>query len=87
MPAKRSLSAASAAAEQSARTVRENLASGLASPLEYRVTQNAFLKTRSGLLDAVYQHNLASRGMGPRHRALFSIFRRHRVKTCISSCS
>jgi outer membrane protein TolC len=54
-----SLSAASAAAEQSARTVGENLANGLVSPLEYRVTQNAFLKTRSGLLDAVYQHNLA----------------------------
>ena len=55
----RSLSAASVAAEESARTVRENIASGLASPLEYRVTQNAFLKTRSGQLDAIYQHNLA----------------------------
>ncbi len=55
----RSLSAASDAADQSARTVGENLASGLVSPLEYRVTQNAFLKTRSGLLDAAYQHNLA----------------------------
>ena len=54
-----SLSAASAAAEQSARAIGENLASGLVSPLEYRVTQNAFLKTSSGLLDAVYQHNLA----------------------------
>ena len=54
-----SLSAASAAAEQSARAIGENLASGLVSPLEYRFTQNAFLKTRSGLLDAVYQHNLA----------------------------
>src|SRR6266480_791172 len=55
----RSLSAASVAAEESARTVRENVASGLASPLEYRVTENAFLKTKSGLLDAIYQHNLA----------------------------
>jgi outer membrane protein len=55
----RSLSAASVAAEEGARTVRENVASGLASPLEYRVTENAFLKTRSGLLDAIYQHNLA----------------------------
>ena len=54
-----SLSAASVAAEESARTVRENVASGLASPFEYRVTENAFLITRSGLLDAVYQHNLA----------------------------
>jgi outer membrane protein TolC len=55
----RSLSAASAAAEEGAQTVRENVASGLASPLEYRVTENALLKTKSGLLDAIYQHNLA----------------------------
>jgi len=32
---------------------------GLISPLEYRVSQTAFLKTKSGLLDAVYQHNVA----------------------------
>jgi outer membrane protein TolC len=55
----KSLASASAAAEESAHTVRENVATGLASPLEYRVTQSAFLKTRSGLLDAVYQHNVA----------------------------
>jgi outer membrane protein TolC len=54
-----SLSAASESAEESARTVRENVASGLISPLEYRFSQNAFLKTRSGLLDAIYQHNVA----------------------------
>ncbi len=54
-----SLSAASVAAEEGARTVRENVASGLASPFEYRVTENAFLKTKSGLLDAIYQHNMA----------------------------
>ena len=55
----KSLSSATAAAEESARAVQENLASGLASPLEYRVTQNAFLETKSGLLQAIYQHNLA----------------------------
>jgi outer membrane protein len=55
----RSLSAASVAAEEGAQAVRENVASGLASPLEYRVTENALLKTKSGLLDAIYQHNLA----------------------------
>jgi outer membrane protein len=55
----RSFSAASDAAEKSARTVGENVASGLASPLEYRVTENALLTTKSGLLDATYQHNLA----------------------------
>src|SRR5437764_14450083 len=47
----RSLSAASVAAEESANAVRENVATGLASPLEYRVSQNAFLTTRSGLLE------------------------------------
>jgi len=55
----RSLSAATVTAEESASAVRENVATGLASPLEYRVTQNAFLKTRSGLLEAIYQHNVA----------------------------
>src|SRR5213596_176759 len=55
----KSLASASAAAEESARTVRENVATGLISPLEYRVSQTAFLKIRSGLLDAVYQHNVA----------------------------
>lgn len=55
----KSLASASAAAEESARTVRENVATGLISPLEYRVSQTAFLKTKSGLLGAVYQHNVA----------------------------
>src|SRR5213595_971304 len=55
----KSFASAATAAEESARTVQENLASGLASPLEYRVTQNAFLGTKSGLLQAIYQHNLA----------------------------
>ena len=54
-----SLASATAAAEESARTVQQNLASGLASPLEYRVTQNFLLETKSGLLEAIYQHNLA----------------------------
>src|SRR6266487_4165946 len=49
----RSLATASEAAEESAEVVQQNLANGLASPLEYRATQNAFLKTRSGLLDAI----------------------------------
>jgi outer membrane protein len=55
----KSLASASSAAEESARTVRENVATGLISPLEYRMSQTAFLKTKSGLLDAVYQHNVA----------------------------
>jgi outer membrane protein TolC len=56
----KSLASASSAAEESARTVRENVATGLISPLEYRMSQTAFLKTKSGLLDAVYQHNVAA---------------------------
>jgi outer membrane protein TolC len=55
----KSLADAATAAEESARAAQENLASGLASPLEYRVTQNFFLETKSGLLDAINQHNLA----------------------------
>jgi outer membrane protein TolC len=55
-----SLASATVAAEESARAVQQNLASGLASPLEFRVTQNGFLETKSGLLQAIYQHNLAA---------------------------
>jgi outer membrane protein TolC len=55
----RSLASATAAAEESARTVRENVATGLTSQFEYRVTQNGFLKTKSGLLEAIYQNNVA----------------------------
>jgi outer membrane protein len=55
----RSLASATAAAEESARVIQQNVASGLASPLEYRITQSAFLENKSGLLDASYQHNVA----------------------------
>ena len=55
----RSLASATAAAEESARVVQENVASGLVSSLEYRITQSGLLETKSGLLDATYQHNLA----------------------------
>jgi outer membrane protein TolC len=55
----RSLASATAAAEESARVIHENVANGLVSSLEYRITQNGFLETKSGLLDATYQHNLA----------------------------
>jgi outer membrane protein TolC len=55
----RSVAGASDAAEESARVIQQNVASGLVSPLEYRVTQNEFLQSKSGLLDAIYQHNVA----------------------------
>jgi hypothetical protein len=62
----RSLSAASVAAEESANAVRENVATGLASPLDYRVSQNAFLTTRSGLLEAIISTTWQSpSGTGP----------------------
>ncbi len=55
----RSLAGASEAAEESARVIQQNVGSGLVSPLDYRVTQNAYLETKSGLLEAIYQHNVA----------------------------
>jgi outer membrane protein TolC len=55
----KSLAAATTAADESAGVVAQNLASGLASQLEYRLTQNGFLQTKSGLLTAIYEHNLA----------------------------
>jgi outer membrane protein TolC len=46
-------------AEQAAMAVRQNLGSGLASQLEYRVAESSFLKTQSGLLEASYLQNVA----------------------------
>lgn len=54
-----SLSSASTAAQQSVELVSQNLANGLASQLEYRVSQNGLLEIRSGLLDTAYQRSLA----------------------------
>ena len=55
----KSFTAAMAAAEQSANTVAQNLAGGLASQLEYRLSQNGLLQTRTGILTATYEHNVA----------------------------
>lgn len=54
-----SLIAASAAAEQNASTVRENLAAGVVSQLEYRLAENSLLDARTGLLGLAYQENVA----------------------------
>jgi outer membrane protein len=54
-----SLSSASAAAQQGVDLVSQNLANGLASQLDYRVSQNGLLQTRSGLLEAAYRRSLA----------------------------
>ncbi|HET9417862.1 MAG TPA: TolC family protein [Chthoniobacterales bacterium] len=55
----KALAGASTTAEESAKLVAQNLAGGLASQLEYRVTQNGSLQTKSGLLTAIYEHNVA----------------------------
>ena len=54
-----SLIAAAAAAEQNASTVRENLAAGVVSQLEYRLAENSLLDARTGLLSLAYQENVA----------------------------
>lgn len=54
-----SLTAAADAAEQEVTGVEQNLAGGLASQLEYRVAESGYLKTKSGLLEASYLHNVA----------------------------
>jgi outer membrane protein TolC len=54
-----SLASAAASAEEGTRIVAQNLTQGLASQLEYRVTQTGYLETRSGLLESVYQYNVA----------------------------
>ena len=54
-----SLIAASSAAEQNASTVRENLAAGVVSQLEYRLAENSLLDARTGLLGLPYQENVA----------------------------
>lgn len=54
-----SLSNASTSAEQSVELVSRNLANGLASQLDYRVSQNGLLEIRSGLLETAYQRSIA----------------------------
>ncbi|HZR79393.1 MAG TPA: TolC family protein [Chthoniobacterales bacterium] len=46
-------------AEQTAEAVQQNLGSGLASQLEYRVAEDSHLKTQTGLLEASYLNNVA----------------------------
>jgi outer membrane protein TolC len=55
----KSFAAANDAAQESAQLVAQNLAGGLASQLEYRLTQSGFLQTKSGLLTTLYEHNVA----------------------------
>jgi outer membrane protein TolC len=54
-----SFAAGTSTAEQTAAAVQQNLGSGLSSQLEYRLAEGSSLKTRTGLLEASYLHNVA----------------------------
>jgi outer membrane protein TolC len=53
------LSMATAAAEQNAAIVQQNLAGGLVSQLDYRLTESTLLETQSALVSLAYQQRLA----------------------------
>ncbi len=55
----KSFAAGTDTAEQTAVAVQQNLGSGLASQLEYRLAEASYLKTQTGLLEASYLHNVA----------------------------
>jgi outer membrane protein TolC len=55
----KSFTAGTENAEQTAAAVQQNLGSGLASQLEYRVAEDSHLKTQTGLLEASYLNNVA----------------------------
>jgi outer membrane protein TolC len=56
---RKSLSAAIAAAEQNVTVVQRTLAEGLSSQLEFRTAESSFLETKSALLSAAFQQNVA----------------------------
>jgi outer membrane protein TolC len=55
----KSLSAAITGAEQNVTVVQRTLAEGLSSQLEFRTAESSFLETKSALLSAAYQQNVA----------------------------
>ena len=55
----KSLNAAVASAEQNVTVVQRTLAEGLSSQLEFRTAEGSFLETKSALLSAAYQQNVA----------------------------
>ena len=56
---RKSLSAAITGAEQNVTVVQRTLAEGLSSQLEFRTAEGSFLETRSALLSAAFQQNVA----------------------------
>jgi outer membrane protein len=55
----KSLNAAESGAEQNVNVVQRTLAEGLSSQLEFRTAETSFLETKSALLTAAYQQNVA----------------------------
>jgi len=55
----KSLNAAVASAEQNVNVIQRTLAEGLSSQLEFRTAESSFLETKSALLAAAYQQNVA----------------------------
>jgi outer membrane protein TolC len=55
----KSLNAAVSGAEQNVNVIQRTLAEGLSSQLEFRTAESSFLETRSALLAAAYQQNVA----------------------------
>jgi outer membrane protein TolC len=55
----KSLNAAVAGAEQNVNVVQRTLEEGLSSQLEFRTAESSFLETKSALLTAAYQQNIA----------------------------
>ncbi|MEN3369370.1 MAG: hypothetical protein V7609_1513 [Verrucomicrobiota bacterium] len=55
----KALSAAGSAAEQNVNVVQRTLAEGLSSQLEFRTAESSFLETKSALLSAAFEQNVA----------------------------
>jgi outer membrane protein TolC len=56
---RKSLAAAAAGADENVNAVQRTLEEGLSSQLEFRTAESSFLETRSALLAAAYQQNIA----------------------------
>jgi outer membrane protein TolC len=55
----KALNAAVAGADQNVNVIQRTLEEGLSSQLEFRTAESSFLETKSALLAAAYQHNIA----------------------------
>ena len=82
----KSLSGAVTSAEQNVTVVQRSLAEGLSSQLEFRTAENSFLETKSALLSATYQQNVA-RAEWDRATGRDFQFSEDTAGNCISCCS